>query len=94
MINNNRSFILLTIILVISFCLTNVFANADSAVGSHVKYKTVQVKSGDSLWSIAGRTVTNREDIRDTIAVISKINQLDRNAQIYPGQTLKIPISE
>lgn len=90
--NNSKGFILV-IILIVMLCLTFsiVFADAGT-VQSNVTYKIVEVKSGDSLWNIAGRYVTNREDIRDKIAAINKVNHLDSNSKIYPGQALKIPV--
>ena len=56
-------------------------------------YKTVYVNSGDSLWSIASTYTSEREDIRTFVLLVKKINHLNDNAQIYPGQTLKIPIT-
>ncbi|MCE5287442.1 MAG: LysM peptidoglycan-binding domain-containing protein [Pelosinus sp.] len=91
----NYKGLMLTVVLIGCLCLTlsSVFANnADSAAGN-VKYKIVQVSAGDSIWSIASRYVTNKEDIRELIAAINKTNQLDSNSKIYTGQTLKIPVT-
>lgn len=57
-------------------------------------YDSVTVRQGDDLWSIVSRYVNDQEDIRDVIAATRQVNQLDRNARIYPGQTLKIPLAE
>jgi LysM repeat protein len=91
---NYKSFIL-SVLLIVSFCLTlsNVFANNSDSAAGNVKHIIVQVSTGDSIWSIASRYVTSKEDIRDVIASINKINHLDNNSKIHPGQTLKIPVT-
>lgn len=55
-------------------------------------YQVIDVNTGDSVWTIATRSVTDKDDIRHLIAAIKHINHLDNNLQIYPGQILKIPI--
>lgn len=55
-------------------------------------YETTYVKYGDTLWGIASRYVTDKDDIRQLTYAIAEINKLNQNAQIYPGQTLKIPV--
>ena len=56
------------------------------------KYGTIQVKSGDSVWSIATQYVTDKEDIRELTQAINQLNGLQKNSQIFPGQVLKIPL--
>lgn len=58
------------------------------------QYDMITVRSGDNLWLIAGRYVTEKDDVRDMIAAIHKVNALDRNAEIMPGQQLKIPLTQ
>jgi LysM repeat protein len=55
-------------------------------------HQIVTVTSGDSVWSIATKYVSDKDDIRDFIAAIKHINHLDNNVQIFPGQFLKIPL--
>lgn len=55
-------------------------------------YESFYVQSGDTLWHIAGRYVTDKDDIRELTYAITEINKLNKNAQIYPGQILKIPV--
>lgn len=57
-----------------------------------VNYTTIYVKSGDSVWSIAAAYSTPKDDIRDLVSDIIKINGLSKNVQITPGQALKIPL--
>jgi len=55
-------------------------------------YVNIYVKSGDSVWSIAGNYVTDRDDIRDLTQAIKELNGLNNNTQIFPGQVLKVPM--
>ncbi|MCB5273113.1 Cell division suppressor protein YneA [Arthrobacter sp. SO5] len=50
---------------------------------------SVTVKSGESLWAIAG-TVAPERDPRDVVADIVQLNNLDA-ARVVPGQTLFVP---
>ncbi|BBB93083.1 MAG TPA: LysM peptidoglycan-binding domain-containing protein [Methylomusa anaerophila] len=56
------------------------------------QYRTVQVKFGDSVWTIAGNYISKQDDIRQVVNTIIKINQLNHTAQVFPGQVLKIPV--
>ena len=56
------------------------------------KYDTIQVQSGDSVWNIAKKYVTTKDDIRELTQAINQLNGLQKNSQIFPGQVLKIPI--
>lgn len=64
------------------------FSNGEKPIENYVN---IQVRSGDTVWIIAGRNASNEEDIRELVYAIRTINELDRNALIYPGQILKIP---
>jgi len=55
-------------------------------------YATVDVKAGDTVWGIAALYVTERDDIRDLTRAIQELNGLKNNAQITPGQVLKVPM--
>jgi len=57
-------------------------------------YEVVTVERGDDVWNIAKKYVSDKEDIREFISVINKINNLDKNSRVFPGQKLRIPISE
>lgn len=52
-------------------------------------YTTIQVQSGDTLWTIAKAYGNPGTDPRKTIYEICEINQLDTK-DIYPGQVLQI----
>lgn len=56
-------------------------------------YETVYVEPGDTVWQIAAKYTTNKEDVRELIYEIRQINKLDNNAKVYPGQALRVPVS-
>jgi len=58
---------------------------------SSAKYEVRQVRPGDTVWQIAAQYVDSGDDIRDLVAAISQVNNLDRNARLSPGQVLKVP---
>jgi len=55
-------------------------------------YTTVYVKPGDTVWQIASKYTTDKDDVREVVFEIRKINKLDNNASVYPGQILKVPV--
>lgn len=58
-----------------------------------VKFESVMVQSGDSVWTISKKSnlVKNETDIRDVVAFVIDINELDQDATIHPGQRIMIP---
>ena len=61
---------------------------------SEVKYKTIYVSRGDTLWSIAKKEKLNNEtyanmDIREIINKIKKLNKL-KDGNVIVGQELII----
>ena len=57
-----------------------------------VNYITIQVSSGDTVWTIASRYISDKEDIRELVYAIKTINGLNNNAFLSSGQTLKVPM--
>jgi len=84
--------IIVVLILLLFVTWSGYNAAAASFLGTPLKYHEIYVMDGDTLWQIAARYVTDQEDIRELIWQIRQINHLDKNASIYPGQKLKIPI--
>lgn len=56
-------------------------------------YDTYEVKSGDTLWSIARSTYNETVDVRDMIDIIKKVNSIE-DYKIYPGTSLSLPMSD
>ena len=55
-------------------------------------YETIYVKPGDTVWQIAAKCITDKDDVREVVFEIRRINKLDNNAKVYPGQALKVPV--
>lgn len=56
-------------------------------------YVIREIKSGDTLWSVARDTYGDSVDIRRMIHQITDINGIE-GGRIYPGQALSLPISK
>ena len=54
-------------------------------------YVTYTVKTGDTLWSIAGDHNPDGKDVREMVYIISTQNNIDDDGYIYPNQKLMIP---
>jgi LysM repeat protein len=50
------------------------------------------VAAGDTLWDIAAEHTADGGDIRGTVALIRRINDLD-TALIHPGDRLLVPVA-
>lgn len=55
------------------------------------QYIQVQVEPGDTLWSIAEQYMPADMDRRESVYIISKANETSAS-ELYPGQTLKVPV--
>lgn len=89
---NSETLIKIAMIVMFLFYAGSAGAGADaSGTANGGQYQLVKVSSGDTVWSIAARTVGEKEDIRNVIVAIKKANNLDNNVQIQPGQVLKVP---
>lgn len=95
-IKNTKKFIRgISIILAIIFVLSLIFVK--STLSYTIKeYKTIFVKSGDTLWGIASDMQENNsyykgKDIRCIIGDLKELNKLE-NSNLYANQELQIPI--
>lgn len=86
-----RLFMLITAITFAIFWLNMTGLLAGQALGISDPYKEITVKQGDTLWSIAQKYGPVKQDIRKTVYDLKKINKLEREDYIYPGQILLIP---
>jgi len=84
-----RICVVLTIVAMLSLLITSVYA-IDVNSKKQIEYKSMVVKSGDSLWSIASNNNGNK-DIRTIIREIKKINNISQNT-INIGDILMVPV--
>lgn len=90
---NRTFFSMLLVTLVFTICLSLssvVFAGEDKKEQTYKYYTSVQIESGDSLWSIANKYCTEGNmDISDYIKEIKQINHLTTD-NITSGQYLTV----
>ncbi len=61
-------------------------------VEHRVEYRTVVVKEGDTLWSIAQAQLDRGKDPRKLIYQIRAVNHLE-SAMVKPGELLQVPVA-
>lgn len=86
-----RFSIFITLALIILISLLSAFLMKGKAAEAPDHYFSWQVKAGDTLWSIAKKSLPEGRDIRDYISEIKEVNQL-QTANIMVGHQLQIPI--
>ena len=64
---------------------------ARSERGATPPPRVVEVRYGDSIWTIARRHGDPRRDVREVVAGIVSANEVDP-AELQPGQRLRIPV--
>lgn len=80
----------------ILFCSIFLWSMAPSTISNAYlhgnSFTTIEVKHGDDIWNIAKKYSTEKDDIRELVYAIIELNHLDKNAHIFPGQNIKIPL--
>lgn len=66
------------------------FNTADSL--TYAEYMDLDVKSGDTLWSIAETYMADSGDIRLAVHELCQINEISAD-QLYAGMTIQIPVA-
>lgn len=89
-VSKKRFYLFLTTILVLAFIVFYSF-KVDAGRASEVKTDAVYVSSGDTLWSLSKKYVSNRMDIREYIDEVIEYNNL-QSINIKPGQLIYMPI--
>lgn len=92
--------ILLTILCVILLAMFGYAVNADmvsneplyTTVTNEPLYTTVTVEYNDTLWTIAGRHISDDTDIRSYVFELEEVNNITNPAALVPGQTIRVPI--
>ena len=85
-LKNKRRFAAFIIFIVMVTVFTGMIANAGATSNGKQDYKTVKVKSGDTLWEIASAN-NDDKDIREYIYNMKKLNNLESDI-IHAGQVL------
>ena len=93
-IKNKKKFVRAIILMVSIVVGINLLISTNAFSHQEIKYKTVTVIQGDTLWDIAEKEQRSNsyykgQDVRDIIENIKSINKLN-NANLKSGQTLEI----
>lgn len=86
------SILFVAITLIIVFCISgSIKAQAASAEPTYKYYTSIEIHSGDTLWSIADDYITDDyEDMNAYITEICSINHISED-EIHSGQYITIP---
>lgn len=77
-----------------SYFLSSAKESSSRKSESYTYYKSIEIKSGDSLWKIASENINdNYDSIPEYIQAIKKINNLDTD-NIHSGQNLIIEYTD
>lgn len=92
-VNKRRFTIFVITTMIIAIAIIFMFTKNQKVYSSTYKhaYTELIVKKGDTLWNIAIENMPENYDVRRMIFEIREFNQME-NADIYPGDLLKIPI--
>lgn len=86
---------LLTVGLFVALCVAAGIMGITANVLAQKEYTPVSVRvhTGDTVWSIAGKYTSNKEDIREVMWRIKEANNL-KNYNVQPGQELIVPVKK
>lgn len=83
--------LILTIILVVSFIyLLGTFGNTTVYGDGETEFTYVTVVSGDSIWTIAQDYTPSNRDLRETVSLIRRYNDV-KGDMLYIGDELRVP---
>ncbi len=96
--NLRRFFTGFAVMLVISISfgafLVSAHEESDDKDSVHKYYKSIEIQSGDSLWSIAEDTMTDEyHSVAEYVQVLKSMNDLDSD-QIQSGRSLIVAYNE
>jgi len=83
----------ITIILVMTTIISGFALGGGVAGTEKPEHKSVMVSAGDTLWEIADTNKPTSRSIRQYIADIRAINDIDPG-NLYPGQVINVPVYE
>ena len=89
---NNPSISLRVLVLPLALALVFLLLLAQNveAGNSPVAIENHRVVSGDTLWDLASDRTSAGEDVRATVSLIQRLNDLE-GGLIVPGQILELP---
>ena len=89
---NFKNIIKENIIIIVMIIIALLFAVgmrvAEKSHGKNLRYETVIVTRGDSLWKIGLDKCPKHMDIRDWIDDVNEHNSID--TKVYPGMSLEV----
>ena len=87
-----RFTVFIALMIIITVSSTNTMLGLYDASSLTVKeYKSVEICSGDTLWQLAKEHMPSDMDTRRAVHQICNLNDIAA-ADIYPGQTIQIPV--
>lgn len=87
----NKSKMLLLLLFIFLFTAGVRFQPGENVV--FYQWEAYQVRTGDTLWTLATRTEIPGLDRRTLVEQMKEYNKLE-DARIYPGQKLYIPVKK
>ena len=92
-VNKHRFYLFISIISIIILTTIILFTNSEGvhSVVFDEEFKEIQILHGDTLWNIALDNMPDKYDTRYLVYKLKEFNNLE-TANIYPGDTIKIPI--
>ena len=81
------------LVFAITIFITFIFVSNNKVYSSTYKENFIEilVEEGDTLWNIALKNMPEKYDVRKMVYEIMEFNQM-KDAYIYPGDLVKIPI--
>ena len=82
---------IIAIVITCSIFLSSIVTQAAPSKEAYKYYTSIRIESGDTLWDIAGRYMTNEyKDRKEYMKEVCSINHISEN-EIHAGQFLVIP---
>lgn len=89
--NVNYVTILLTVVLIITFMyMLSTFGNLNVYGDGETEFIYVTIEAGDTVWSLAKENTPSNRDLRETISLINKYNDINESL-LFVGDVIKIP---